>query len=51
VLNPSSNLQGAVLPKTLGCYHFEMSEEVGGGDLRPLRDPDSLDTLERLWKD
>jgi len=35
----------------LGRYHFEMSEEVAGGDLRPLRDPDSLDTLERLWQD
>ncbi len=34
----------------LGRYHFEMSEEVGGGDLRLLRDPDSLETLERLWE-
>jgi len=33
----------------LGRYHFEMSPDVAGGDLRPLRDPDSLETLERLW--
>ena len=33
----------------LGRYHFEMSPEVAGGDLRPLRDPDSLETLERIW--
>ena len=33
----------------LGRYHFEMSPDVAAGDLRPLRDPDSLETLERSW--
>jgi len=32
----------------LGRYHFELSEEVELGGMRPLRDPDALDAFETL---
>ena len=48
-INVRPGPEGAVQAKTLERYHFEMSPDVAAGDLRPLRDPDSLDTLERLW--
>jgi hypothetical protein len=35
----------------LGCYHFELDESTRGGDLRPLRDPESLGVLDSIWKD
>lgn len=35
----------------LGRYHFEMSPDVAGGDLRPLRDPNAVDPLENFWVD
>ncbi len=35
----------------LGRYHFELSPNAAGGDLRPLGDPKTMDVLELLWKD
>ena len=35
----------------LGRYHFELDDLATEGNLRPLRDPDSLDALEITWKD
>ena len=35
----------------LGRYHFELSPDAAGGDLRPLRDPEAMDILELLWED
>ena len=35
----------------LGRYHFELSPDAAGGDLRPLRDPEAMDILELPWED
>jgi len=35
----------------LGRYHFELDDLARDGDLRPLRDPESLDTFELTWED
>jgi hypothetical protein len=34
-----------------GKYEFNMSPDVAGGDLRPLRDPNATRGLELLWED
>ena len=39
--------EGAVQAKTLGRYPFNLHEDVKWGGLRPLRDPDNLET----WSD
>jgi len=35
----------------LGRYHFELDDLATEGNLRPLRDPNSLDTFELTWED
>ena len=35
----------------LGRYHFELDDLARDGHLRPLRDPESLDTFELTWED
>ena len=34
----------------LGHYHFELDDLARDGHLRPLRDPESLDTFELTWE-
>jgi hypothetical protein len=34
----------------LGRYHFELDDLAKDGHLRPLRDPESLDTFELTWE-
>ncbi len=34
----------------LGCYHFDLHDEAKHGGMRPLRDPDMLETFEDLWR-
>lgn len=35
----------------LGRYHFELDQSVLGGDLRPLRDPNTTDVLDSIWEE
>jgi len=34
----------------LGRYHFDLHDEAKHGGMRPLRDPDTLETFEELWQ-
>ena len=40
----------AVQAKTLGRYHFDLHDEAKHGGMRPLRDPDTLETFEEFWR-
>jgi TnpA family transposase len=35
----------------LGRYHFELDQSVLGGDLRPLRDPNTTGVLDSIWEE
>ena len=35
----------------LGHFQFELADDLAGGALRPLRDPDALDEFEAAWVD
>ena len=50
-INMRPGPEGAVQAKTLGRYHFELDDLARDGHLRPLRDPESLDTFELNWED
>ena len=49
-INMRPGPEGAVQAKTLGRYHFDLHDEAKHGGMRPLRDPDTLETFEEFWR-